>query len=512
MKGLRRRQLATSLALTSLATAALWALTLGPLAHRVATRDAAPAGLATRADRSFYRAEMAAIPHLHLINYFPARNSWAKMWSDWRPQAVSLDMARIAGLHGNAVRIIINSNAFGFPEPRPNMVRELGQAVKLARSHGLRVQLTLFDQFSRWGDITGSRAWARSILQPYRADPEIAFIELRNELDTSSSPQMRWAAALMPTVHSLGRGVPVTISVTAGLATLRRGLASSPPSFYDLHYYGEAGLAERTFATAQAAVAPALLFIGEFGFSTWTGNTSVPGLPASTLAMQAYQDYYYRTIELATRVLGLPAAAPWTLNDLTVAGAPPQPSPAQFHFGIYQLDGRPKPVAATLRRFFSAGSVSLSFNGNFTAGTSGNGLSLPDIWQRWLPAQGHFDWRLHGGYSGGGQVALSATSSGCPGFEVTPVDGFVQGGVRVAAAAFARAQGAIGPTSVSLAWFNAHGVYMSQAESPLLKPGGGTWTRLQASGAAPVGAAFVDVFLRSCASAGRVWFSDVSFS
>jgi len=508
----RQRAFLTGLTLAGLLVAGFGALAIGPFSAPVRPLPGALASLATPAERSLYQADMAALPDLHLINYFPARNSWGNMWTDWQPQAVSDDMGRIVALDGNAVRIIINSGAFGFPQVRPAMSRELAQAVQIARSHGLRVQLTLFDQFSRWGDVSGSRSWARSVLAPFAGDAEIAFIELRNELDPHSPAQMAWARALMPTVEHLSRGVPVTVSVTSGLASLRLGLAQSPPSFYDLHYYGEAGLAESTFAAAKAIVAPAPLFIGEFGFSTWSGNTAVPGLPASTVAMQAYQAYYYRAVEFATKVLGLPAAAPWNLNDFTVAGAPPQPSPAQFHYGVYQLDGSAKPAAAVLQRFFDSGSVSLTFNGAFTGGISAGGGGLPYIWQTWLPAQGHFGWQAKGGYDGGGEVTISSSSRGCPAFYATPVNGFVRGGTSVAASVFAKSQGAIGPTSLSLSWFNAQGVYTGQSQSPLLPAGVGAWMQLQAVGQAPAGSAFVSIFLRSCATPGRVWFSDVRFS
>jgi hypothetical protein len=53
--------------------------------------------------------------------------------------------------------------------------------------------------------------------------------------------------------------------------------------------------------------------------------------------------------------LGLPTPAPWILNDFS-PGAIPSPmadDPAQYGFGLFQLNGTPKPAAAVVRAAFS---------------------------------------------------------------------------------------------------------------------------------------------------------------
>ena len=68
-----------------------------------------------------------------------------------------------------------------------------------------------------------------------------------------------------------------------------------------------------------------------------------------------------------------------------------------------------------------------------------------------------------------------------------------------------------GGSYLSLSWFDANGVYLSQTVSQNLAPGTSTWTLLTASGKPPAGAAFVQLHLKSCNNAGRVWFDDVQF-
>ena len=316
---------------------------------------------------SFRAGEMKALRALKLISYFPARSSWQYMWEDFQPGVIDQDMARIAGLHANGVRIIISTAAFGFPRPHPRDLSELRDVIQMAQRNGLRVQLTLFDGFAGWQAIQGSREWVQMVLAPYAADSEIAFIELRNEIDLSDPEQMTWCRDLLPYTENLAGGVPVTVSVSNGgaskLVDLRRKLGGVKPDFWDLHYYGTPGDARATFAAARAAVRPDLLYIGEFGFSTWPGIAAkVPGLSSSQGEVDAYQAYYYASIEAATRALGLPPAAPWTLNDFSSANTPPQPSPAEYFYGLYRLNGSAKPAAAVISQFFGTGKVAVPFS------------------------------------------------------------------------------------------------------------------------------------------------------
>ena len=191
---------------------------------------------------SFHASEMTALRELRLISYFPAHSSWQYMWEDFRAGVVDQDMARIADLHANGVRIIISTVAFGFPRPHPRDLSELRDVIQTAQRNGLRVQLTLFDGFDSWQAIQGSHDWVQALLAPYAGDGEIAFIELRNEINLSNAGEMTWGRNLLSYTEKLADGVPVTVSVSNGgaakLADLRRQLGGSKPDFWDLHYYG----------------------------------------------------------------------------------------------------------------------------------------------------------------------------------------------------------------------------------------------------------------------------------
>jgi hypothetical protein len=153
-------------------------------------------GTACAGSASFRAGEMKALRALKLISYFPARSSWQYMWEDFQPGVIDHDMARIAGLHANGVRIIISTAAFGFPRPHPRDLSELRGVIQMAQRNGLRVELTLFDGFGIWQAIQGSREWVQMVLARYAGDSEIPFIAPGSPfrgLAGVVSPEVSWA-------------------------------------------------------------------------------------------------------------------------------------------------------------------------------------------------------------------------------------------------------------------------------------------------------------------------------
>ena len=382
-------------------------------------------------------------------------------------------------LNANAVRITIFPDTFGYPQPTAVMQSRLAELVKIATHGGLKVQLSIFDEFDDWADITGSEQWAQCLLAPYADDPRIAFIDIRNELDPNDPREVAWARELLPFVQSVVGSIPVTVSKSgagapAGLLKLKTELAPVTPDFWDWHYYGVEGLAYGFFKQASAIAAPQPLYIGETGQSTWPSRGLVNGLPASAEAFEQYQAYYYRVIATAARNLGLPPVAPWMLWDLNPAGAPPQPTPAEYHYGLYRLDGTAKPAAAVVAAYFAGKSLSLNANYSLEDRVpDGKGGELPALWRinefdghiRWVPAVVH---------QSSGSVRMSQThgsGSSAPQIWVVPVDSQVVPGQTVTASVWAKGVDATGGNRLAIAFFDATGVYCGQIESRWLPAG-----------------------------------------
>ncbi|MCA1702673.1 MAG: glycosyl hydrolase, partial [Actinobacteria bacterium] len=196
-----------------------------------------------------------------LISYYPSQHPWQRMWMDWSPGTFDRDMAKVATTGAGTVRLIVFPDVFGYPTPDMTMRKRLADAVSIAGAHRLTVQLTLFDYWDDYQDLSGSRQWATALLSDYREDRRIALIEVRNEIDPFEPRAMAWARDQIRLLHVLLPKTPVTISTNGqlgvpGLVALRDALHPVIPDVLNLHYYGDAGLAYSAFRRAMAVAAP----------------------------------------------------------------------------------------------------------------------------------------------------------------------------------------------------------------------------------------------------------------
>ena len=469
----------------------------------------------------------SALNGLKVMNYYPSQYSWDRMWTEWHPAAIDADFGRIAALHANTVRVIVNVSAFEYPAPSSTMLAELEEVITLAHKHGLLTQLTLFDWWSSYSDISGSEQWAAQVLGPYVNDPRIAFVELQNEIDPGSAGQgsaaTAWAQKLLPYVKGLVGDIPVTVSVTNGagggpaaeLPVLMGNLGSAQPDFYDIHQYYGAPYEDyyQIQGAQQAALAQGLaLFVGETGASTQAADYTQISIPQTRKSYEDYQDFTYRFAFHVTSRLNLPAAAPWVLWDFKAKSLDwVKADSDQYDFGLYRVDGTAKPAAATVAAFFLDGSVSASFNNGFEERIAGS-PELPALWQIYEPSLGHFASDTTVAHTGTASVKIwntSSSSGGNPSFFTYPVADVDAGATRTASV-YVKGLDATGTTQICVAWFGSDFSYLGNACDGAVS-GTTSWSQISVSATAPAGVAFVEIFLTSADNTGTVWFDDVSF-
>ena len=490
---------------------ALAVLALLPLLHAAAVSAERTDGLGMPRD-------------VRSISYYPARSGWTLMWTRFDAEAIDRDLARIAWLRANTVRLIVPARVFGYPDQDPVMSARLEHVVDLAARHGLRVQLTLFDWWHDYGDIAGSRRWAAALLSPYAGDERIAFVELKNELRPQDEGAADWAAALIPYVRELTRR-PVTISVPAldaarDLRLLHFALGAVQPDFYSAHFYWRPELAAEHLRAAVATVAPLPLRVGETGYSTAIPYDVLPGVPASPSAREAEQAYYLRSLASVTRRLGLPPIAPWVFSDFAPDAIPPDDpglngKRREYLFGLFRVSGEAKPAAAAVRTIFSDGQTDEFNNGFEQAVRDERGLPLPALW-RIRPARGAaFTRDVRVARTGRASARIDGAAAGTgpdAAFAIAPTDPGVRPGDRSTVTAFARAGSRCGHVGIALRWFASDGRLVGGAQSTSLRCGIRGWRRLQASGTAPADAAYVGIYLRAARTVGPAWYDDVAYS
>jgi hypothetical protein len=459
----------------------------------------------------------AGAPAVKAVNYYPARHAWTRMWTRWQPAGIAADFERIAALGADTVRIVVAPRTFGYPELRAPYPARLAAVVRLAAARRLKVQLTLFDWWSDYEDVSGSRRWAASLLGPYAGDGRIAFVELQNELDPANAAAVAWARALLPDLRRIA-GRPVALSArgsaAAGLRRLADGLGDVRPDVFSAHHFGPSELAYAELAAAVDAARPTPVLVGETGYSTDVRNRAVPGLPRTRTAREAAQDHYLRAVALAAWALGLAPPAPWVFSDFGERAIPPGGPTTRIErrYGLYRLDGSAKPAVATVRRAFATGRISRAFNNGFERPGGRSARAAPAEWQLRGAANTRVgrDSRVARTGSASARIAsVDGRPTGRPALYVSPLE-LPLAGSHYAASVWARGDGAVGGTRIALAWFDAGGNELARAQSQPLGGGRG-WSLLRAEAAAPPAAAFARLFLESEGSRGTVWFDDVTF-
>lgn len=269
------------------------------------------------------------------INYDP--DPWA-----YSAAKVDADFAKIKDeLSADTVRLFASPYVFGYPTPDALTQASLATTVGLAANHGLAVHLTLFDSFPDYTIDADAWTWATAMLAPYKTDPRVSIVEVKNEVVPTSQPEMAWVKAMLPYVKGIVPSKQVTVSLAdtgtntvasrvAHFQALRSELGPSPHlDFFDCHFYGSADQAVETFAEWKKIAGVIPLAVSEIGQST-------------ALVPQQTQANYLANVIEAARKAGLPVGV-WTLNDF------PWLTGRESGYGLYLANGMPKLSVAAVR-------------------------------------------------------------------------------------------------------------------------------------------------------------------
>lgn len=445
---------------------------------------------------------------LKIMNYYPARAPWSDMWTNFDLSTINSDMAAIASLNANAVRVIIQPYAVGYPTVSPQGASEIRAVVDAASSHGLYVMFTMFDGWGTYDKLTDSRTWLSSVLSPYANDPRIALLEIQNELPINRLGAEIWAQQMLVQARAIAPDIPRTISLSGDATTAQ--ITQSIHDFYpkyidvvDLHLYGSyyAMLSALQVATTMAPSAP--IIVGETGAAT--GLLSSPG-------GDEHQLFFFRQVAQLCGKFGIRYFSPWTLNDLQ------WPSLATQTYGLRTLSGQWKPAAAFIAKMFSTSSVAAQsvaagsnlltdpqFANEDAAPNSDRGLGA------WLVSNPASQMAAAGTVplADGTRAAYMAAPHGdSSSWPMIYQNVAIQEVNTLTLSANVRTINATGGTRIGMAFFSgAH--LLSVLDSPVASNSKPDWQQLTVSGHVPSGTTNVVVGLKSTGNSGTSQYTNV---
>jgi hypothetical protein len=282
------------------------------------------------------------------------------------------------------------------------------------------------------------------------------------------------------------------------------------PDFYDFHVFGGGGeLARDLYARAKRVVAPVPVWVGETGYTTTTALSGYGGVPRTASAQEAAQAHYLAASAEAARRERLPAVGVWVLDDFVHSALPAPPSgdhDPELHYGLFRVDGSPKPAVRVVRAMFSGGR--LGFNHGFERSVINEaGASVPAEWS--LNGTGAF--AADRSVSLRGRASARVTVARMASFSITPPSAGCHGRGRVRLGVWARRAAAGGDVFAVIEWFGRHNESRGKRRSQPLTAAPGAWQRLHVSARAPSRAAYATIQLVVQGATGPVWFDDVSF-
>ena len=284
------------------------------------------------------------------VNYYPAQTPWRAFWPAFDAGVIAADLARVAALGGNAVRIFLPADAF---TPDGTGLRDLETFLDLARRHGLRVVPTLFDLRPGYAPSfwAADVAYLRRVLPVLAASGVVAFVDLKNEPDldfAAHGPALveAWLRTMAGVSRDIAPDLPLSVGWADASAAPRLADVLDVLSYHD--YAPRADAAARLRAVRDVAGGKPV-YVTEIGASSFTAAFGFPGSPDT------------QAQDLAARLDALSEADGvfvWTLHDFTTLdaaaiGGSPWAQRLQARFGLYDAAGTAKPAAAVVADAFA---------------------------------------------------------------------------------------------------------------------------------------------------------------
>ena len=283
------------------------------------------------------------------INYYPSKTPWRDFWDAFDPAVIGADFDKISALGATTIRVFLPTADFTTLYPDETLGK-LETLLALAQERGLHVVPTLFDLKADYRE----GGWAVDGLYLQRVIPVLAqssatlFVDLKNEpdLDFEAHGEARvtsWLTVMATAIRQLAPDVRLTIGWSAARFAPVLEPMLDVITYHD--YEPQEGTEER-LATVRAAANGKPVLVTEIGATSFSLIAGLPGSPEKQAEAIAAR------LEALSKADGVFL---WTLHDFpkvdpSVVGSSPLVKLMQARFGIYDVDGNRKPLAAVVEQ------------------------------------------------------------------------------------------------------------------------------------------------------------------
>ena len=285
--------------------------------------------------------------HMQGINYYPQHSPWSLFWENFDKAEFERDLALMKKANFNTLRFFIPFEEFGGAHVKPNYLTKLGDLLSSLEDFDMYALITLFDFPTgfEWDQFTKADQHLRIILKKCQEYDAVLAYDLKNEPDLDiklyGEAVEDWLSFLISRFRKYNSEALLTIGWSDENSV---DLFADKLDFISFHYYNSDDDLRSTIQKLKSKFPDRLLVLEEFGFPSYKSK-----LWPIHKTQKRQKEYVANVLDI-TGHENVPCFL-WTLYDFPkipdqVFSSKPWLVNSQKHFGLYDQEGKAKPVLA----------------------------------------------------------------------------------------------------------------------------------------------------------------------
>lgn len=225
--------------------------------------------------------EIPKLPKLKGINYYPKNTPWTAFWRDFEPLQIITDFKRMDSLNINSIRIFLTNDEF-YKDLDKNLTN-LKWFLRVAEFYDIYVIPVLFDfrgELSPW-TWSGDYAYLEEILPVFEEAPNIAYVDLKNELDLDLAYQNPaivgvWAKTMLDAARTIAPSLAYSYGWSSADAAMS---LIDEVDIVSYHEYNPMDATVENFNKLKARAKGKPIIVSEIAATSFDLALGIPGNP-----------------------------------------------------------------------------------------------------------------------------------------------------------------------------------------------------------------------------------------
>jgi endo-1,4-beta-mannosidase len=285
------------------------------------------------------------------INYYPSGKMWQDFWNRYDKSEIENDFRVMKSLDIRPVRVFLHQANFEEAKTRGKAIDNLEHLIATAEKFDNRLIITAFDWARPYTEeIDVAKPSARfnvgllDLIKKNHTRRGIFAWDIKNEPDhdfkyDGKEVVLSWLSGATAVINGRFPGADTTIG---WLHLLPEVAVNEKLTFLSFHHFPEQGDLARRIEEFRKFYPRKDLVLEEIGYSTGSAESEAQTMTAEKNQMKFISEGVFTSLRY-----NLAGMLIWNLHDHHKDEGPKRP-PHENGFGIFRVDGSPKPIASIL--------------------------------------------------------------------------------------------------------------------------------------------------------------------